>query len=140
MLISSPKEERITLDDYTFDDDYEYVQEKPAEEAQEDESCMHCGLDDTIDDVNDIFFCENCNRGVHQLCETPPIQAFEKNVDPWYCRNCSLTMGISIPEAPPVTAETLLAILQASLQSSSIPIKRKREDNNVDDNDKIKEL
>lgn len=97
----------ITLEDYTFDEEYE------EQTVEEDEICMRCGIKDIIDDVNDIFFCENCNRGVHQLCENPPIQAFEKEVDPWYCRSCCRVKDIPIPTAP-----------SASLPSA----KRKREE------------
>lgn len=134
---TSEKEEHITLDDYTFDEDYEYTEGKLAEEEkeEEDEMCTHCGLGDAVG--NDIFFCESCNRGVHQLCEVPQIQLFEKDVDPWYCRTCCDRMGIPLPQPPPLTAEKLLSILQASLGSIKVPVKRKWEDETID---KINEI
>lgn len=119
-------QQHITLDDYTFDDDdeYEYVaQEQPPEE---NEVCAHCGIADIVEDVNDIFFCEMCDKAVHQFCEDPPIQAFEKNVDPWYCRACCIKQNIPFPSPPQLDAQTLLQRLSAQQQQLDLPIKRKR--------------
>lgn len=84
----------ITLADYTFDDD--------EEEELENAACKLCGIAESKDNVNTIFFCDNCSEGVHQLCENPPIAQYEMEVDPWYCRDCSARMGIPIP--PPIQA------------------------------------
>ncbi|KAI8061466.1 uncharacterized protein B0P05DRAFT_477604 [Gilbertella persicaria] len=93
---TQPEGHVITLEDYTFDEEDEdsRIQE---EEEEEDVPCMHCGIKEIVNDINDMFFCELCNQGVHQLCEEPPIQAFEKNVDPWYCRTCCRAQGLPIP-------------------------------------------
>ncbi|KAI8993182.1 hypothetical protein BDB01DRAFT_775480 [Pilobolus umbonatus] len=114
-LMFVPKEDHITLEDYTFDDEYE---NEPTNHYNEEEEaiCMHCAISDIVEDVNDIFICELCNRGVHQLCEDPPIQSFEKNIDPWYCRTCSRANNYPIP-APP--------------SRSTLPSKRKRNENTV---------
>ncbi|CEP11631.1 hypothetical protein [Parasitella parasitica] len=91
----------ITLEDYTFDD--EYAQDQfllPHDTKEEAELCKHCGIKDIVEDINDMFFCELCNQGVHQLCEEPPMEAFEKDVDPWYCRACCKAQNIPIPSRP----------------------------------------
>ncbi|KAI8380262.1 hypothetical protein BD560DRAFT_387618 [Blakeslea trispora] len=77
--VLQPKEDHvITLEDYTLDDP----------NSEEHIPCMHCGIAEIADDINDMFFCESCHQGVHQLCEDPPIQSFEVKIDPWYCRTC----------------------------------------------------
>ncbi|OZJ03461.1 hypothetical protein BZG36_02752 [Bifiguratus adelaidae] len=37
---------------------------------------------------NQIFLCDKCDEGVHQLCAVPPIRDEEIEQDPWYCREC----------------------------------------------------
>lgn len=123
-LISPPAEEHITLDDYTFDEEDEYLDDTPPINVEEDESCMHCGIKDIVNDINDMFFCEHCNKGVHQLCEKPAIQSFEKNIDPWFCRTCCASKNMPIP----VASQSLLSLLQPSP-----PIKRKREEDNIEE-------
>lgn len=112
------KQQHITLEDYTFDEE----EEGEEEEEEEEESCMHCGIKEIINDVNDMFFCELCNRGVHQLCEDPPILSFEKQVEPWYCRACSKIQGVPLPTPP--EENTLFTFHNTTV---SIPEKRKRE-------------
>lgn len=113
--------QHITLEDYTFDEDeYEYVPEEKS--AEENEKCIHCGISDIVEDVNDIFFCELCDQPVHQFCEDPPIQAFEKNIDPWYCRACCVKQNLPFPSPPQLDQDTLLQHL------SALPVKRKHED------------
>lgn len=119
----------ITLEDYTFDDDDEYRQDQliPSEQdtpQEEDEACKHCGIKDIIEDCNDMFFCELCNQGVHQLCEVPPIEMFEKELDPWYCRTCCKAQNIPIPTAPPAPSSQSF---EKPLDSENV-LKRKRED------------
>ncbi|KAK4509712.1 uncharacterized protein ATC70_007014 [Mucor velutinosus] len=117
----------ITLDDYTFDDDYDQLlQQEPQQDIphEEEELCKHCGIKDIIDDINDMFFCELCNQGVHQLCEDPPIQQFEKNVDPWWCRACSKAQNIPIPTAESVAR---MQLEDAPINDENV-LKRKRED------------
>ncbi|KAI7899934.1 uncharacterized protein BX663DRAFT_440080 [Cokeromyces recurvatus] len=121
----------ITLDDYTFDDEYydEFDQQPDSVPEEENEQCMHCGIRNIIEDVNDMFFCESCNRGVHQLCEDPPIQVFEKDIDPWFCRTCSRAKNLPIP-----TQSSDTSLIQWGAQdkndSNHLLTKRKREDNN----------
>lgn len=93
----SAEANRITLEDYTFDDD-EYTYEDPQ---IEDAICKHCGIPDIAEDINNIFFCDECHMGVHQLCEDPPIATFEQDIDPWYCRECSRRNGLPIPPKRP---------------------------------------
>ncbi|OAD02158.1 hypothetical protein MUCCIDRAFT_164096 [Mucor lusitanicus CBS 277.49] len=117
----------ITLDDYTFDDDYDQlVEQDPGQiiPQEEEEICKHCGIKDIIDDVNDMFFCELCNQGVHQLCEDPPVQEFEKKVDPWWCRACSKAQNIPIPTAASVARATQSE--NAAMHEENA-LKRKRE-------------
>lgn len=92
-----PDANQITWEDYTFEEDY-----TPEEEPTQEESsiCIHCGIEDIVEDVNDIFICESCENGVHQLCENPPIQNYEKEIDPWYCRSCCRAKGLPIPQQP----------------------------------------
>jgi hypothetical protein len=83
-------EQVITLEDYTFDEqDYEQTEEESS-------ICKICHIGDIVDDVNDLFICEHCNLGVHQLCEQPPIEEFEKEIDPWFCRQCSHNKGLPL--------------------------------------------
>lgn len=121
-LAPEPVEEHITLEDYTFDEDYQYIDEQPTYlSVDQDQVCMHCGTTDS-DDMNDMFVCDYCNKGVHQLCENPPIQEFEKQVDPWYCRSCSALQNIPIPNV----SETLKTLLQSPV------LKRKRDEEDED--------
>ncbi|KAG1444221.1 hypothetical protein G6F56_010385 [Rhizopus delemar] len=99
-----PDDSQITWEDYTFENNV-YVE--PTHE--ESLLCIHCGIEDIIDDVNDIFICESCENGVHQLCENPPVQNYEKEIDPWYCRACCKLKNLPIPQQLP-------------------PLKRKREE------------
>lgn len=90
-------DQQITWEDFSFDEDYAY-----ADSAQEENAiCIHCGIEDIVNDVNDIFICESCENGVHQLCEDPPIQNYEKDIDPWYCRACCRAKNLPIPQMPP---------------------------------------
>jgi hypothetical protein len=100
-------EQHITLDDYTFDDEYDYLLNEQQDQQQStltqeelEETCLHCYNKDAHDPGNDMFLCDNCNRGVHQLCENPPIEDFEKEADPWYCRSCSEKLNIPLPVPP----------------------------------------
>lgn len=149
-------EQHITLDDYTFDDDYNFdyldLPEQPPTLTQEEweEICMHCQTKDPHDG-NDMFICDNCNRGVHQLCEDPPVQDYEKLLDPWYCRSCTNQMKTAALlsdtkeendsadtnlAGPSTTALPLPFKEKESTESSSLPphqqhllpTKRKRED------------
>jgi hypothetical protein len=112
----------ITLEDYTFDDEYEQNQLLPEDTQEEEELCKYCGIKDIIEDVNDMFFCEFCNQGVHQLCEDPAIEKFEKDLDPWFCRSCCKAQNIPIPTAPPSTELYVLA------STDENALKRKREE------------
>ncbi|OBZ88160.1 hypothetical protein A0J61_03793 [Choanephora cucurbitarum] len=85
-LLQAEQSQGITLEDYTLE-----------EEEEESIPCMHCGIKEIADDINDIFFCESCHQGVHQLCEDPPIQSFELKIDPWYCRTCCRNKNLPIP-------------------------------------------
>jgi hypothetical protein len=99
----SPSTNGVTLADYSFDDD----QAEMDYEVDDDvEPCKYCGIPDSIDDINTIFFCDECNQGVHQLCEQPPISAFEMDVDPWYCRDCCRRLGRALPIPPPYMSIT----------------------------------
>jgi hypothetical protein len=135
-LLLSKDEHVITLEDYTFDDEYEYEsvdQAQPNEEPpEEDEACMHCGIKEIVNDVNDMFFCEYCNRGVHQFCEEPPILAAEKELDPWYCRTCCRAQNIPIPS---FNSSRLEDIPEEKSPLPSVSIKRKRDDEEEDKHD-----
>ncbi|KAH8548082.1 hypothetical protein BGW37DRAFT_470445 [Umbelopsis sp. PMI_123] len=74
------KRKVITDDDYV--DDYE------NEDMDDGDVCKYCliGLDV---EGNRLFICDACNQCVHQLCETPPIQNEEIEIDPWMCRDCT---------------------------------------------------
>ncbi|KAI8390908.1 uncharacterized protein BYT42DRAFT_591703 [Radiomyces spectabilis] len=104
----------ITFEDYTFDDD-EHVPDvyQQQYEEEDDTVCKHCGIAETADDINTIFFCDECNAGVHMLCEDPPISKYEFDIDPWYCRACSRRKGLPLPQPP---------------LSDSLGIKRKHEE------------
>ncbi|KAL9554099.1 hypothetical protein MBANPS3_002965 [Mucor bainieri] len=121
----------ITLDDYTFDEDYdEILQQEPQPHVsqEEEETCKHCGIKDIVDDINDMFFCELCNQGVHMLCEDPPIQSFEQKVDPWWCRACSKAQNIPIPTAASVEKMQL----ERAPTNDENALKRKREEDEAD--------
>lgn len=142
-LLMAKDEHVITLDDYTFDDEYEYEspdQVQPAEEPpEEEESCMHCGIKEIVNDVNDMFFCEYCNRGVHQLCEEPPIAAAEKDLDPWYCRGCCKVQNIPLRSFTSSLSETprLEDIPEERSPLPSVSIKRKRDTDEEDRSDSL---
>lgn len=97
--------DNVSYQDYIETDSYDSYNNKP-ESTLEDELCKHCGISDTIDDINTIFFCDLCELGVHQLCEDPPISAYEVEIDPWYCRSCTKIIGktasptASAPKSP----------------------------------------
>ncbi|KAI8643171.1 hypothetical protein BD408DRAFT_342904 [Parasitella parasitica] len=113
----------ITLEDYTFDDEYDQDQLLlPQGAREEEEACKHCGIKDIVEDINDIFFCESCNQGVHQLCEEPPVEAFEKDVDPWYCRSCCKAQNIPVPSLP--------QLRDAAIYDENI-LKRKRKEDHT---------
>ncbi|CAO3608704.1 unnamed protein product [Cunninghamella echinulata] len=84
--------DNVSYQDYIETNSYDSYNNKPAS-ALEDELCKHCGIPDTVDDINTIFFCDLCELGVHQLCEDPPISAYEVEIDPWYCRSCTKIIG-----------------------------------------------
>lgn len=74
---------------------YSYEDYNEDEYMEEDETvCKVCHIPDIIDNVNDMFTCDGCELSVHQLCEDPVIQSYEKEIDPWYCRACSRDMGL----------------------------------------------
>ncbi|EPB89306.1 hypothetical protein HMPREF1544_03815 [Mucor circinelloides 1006PhL] len=116
----------ITLEDYTFDDEYDQLLQEPEQEfpQEEEELCKHCGIKDIVEDINDMFFCELCNQGVHQFCEDPPIQKFEKDVDPWWCRACSKAQNIPIPTA----ASFFRLHTENEAMNDENALKRKREE------------
>ncbi|KAI7860093.1 hypothetical protein BDC45DRAFT_431802 [Circinella umbellata] len=108
-------ESGITLADYILDEeDRRYVYDNP----EDDKVCKVCGIDEIIEDVNNMFYCDQCDLGVHQLCEDPPVQQFETEVDPWYCRECSRQKGIPLPQQ------------LINEQSSILPYKRPAEQDN----------
>ncbi|ORX47206.1 hypothetical protein DM01DRAFT_1339223 [Hesseltinella vesiculosa] len=97
----------ITIDDYTYDDEMLDYDQNDVMMTDEDHAvamatCKVCHIADSIDNVNTIFFCDDCDQGVHQLCEDPPIQSFEMDLDPWYCRHCLARKGLPIPTPPAV--------------------------------------
>ncbi|KAJ1679987.1 hypothetical protein EV182_000916 [Spiromyces aspiralis] len=49
--------------------------------------CKECSGDEEGED-NQIFVCDSCDQGIHQLCQDPPIPSTDINVDPWYCADC----------------------------------------------------
>lgn len=48
--------------------------------------CVVCASVEETDD-NQMLLCDDCNRGFHALCLTPPIHEIPK--EEWYCVNCS---------------------------------------------------
>ncbi|KAI9255544.1 hypothetical protein BY458DRAFT_519933 [Sporodiniella umbellata] len=92
-----PENSQISWEDYT-------VEQCDGDELTHEEGalCIHCGIEDIVDDVNDIFICESCESGVHQLCENPPIQNYEKEIDPWFCRACCRQKNLPIPQQLPL--------------------------------------
>ncbi|CAO3638510.1 unnamed protein product [Cunninghamella blakesleeana] len=88
--------------DYDNDNDStsykEYLETMLDHNDLENEVCKHCGISETIDDINTIFFCDLCDLGVHQLCEDPPIPSYEAQYDPWYCRSCSKIIDSTLPQ------------------------------------------
>ncbi|KAI9255608.1 hypothetical protein BDA99DRAFT_442087 [Phascolomyces articulosus] len=93
----------ITLADYILDED---EQQYSYENPEDDKACKICGIEDIIEDVNNMFYCDECNLGVHQFCEDPPIQQFETEIDPWFCRECSRRRGIPLPQ--PINEQALV--------------------------------
>ena len=37
---------------------------------------------------NLIVFCDDCDLGVHQYCQEPPITQYEIDLPKWYCQDC----------------------------------------------------
>ncbi|KAI8576244.1 hypothetical protein K450DRAFT_257806 [Umbelopsis ramanniana AG] len=74
------KRKVITDDDYV--DDYD------NEDMDDGDVCKHCLIGIDVEG-NRLFICDACNQCVHQLCETPPIQNDEIEIDPWLCRECT---------------------------------------------------
>ncbi|KAI8339957.1 hypothetical protein BC941DRAFT_348609 [Chlamydoabsidia padenii] len=115
-------ESSITLADYAFGDDDGDNNLQYDEDKWDMDLCKYCGIGESIDNVNTIFFCDECNLGVHQLCEQPTIGAFEMDIDPWYCRDCSRSKGLPMPIPPPYLSST------NELQNSDTSMKKRKWD------------
>ncbi|KAI8093019.1 uncharacterized protein BX664DRAFT_260136 [Halteromyces radiatus] len=97
-----------------------YMMEYEQEHDELDmDPCKYCGIPESIDDINTIFFCDHCNQGVHQLCEQPPIAAFEMDIDPWYCRECCAMKGLPLPTPPPFISSSSSSTLPIPSSSAS---------------------
>ncbi|KAI8137412.1 hypothetical protein BJV82DRAFT_674761 [Fennellomyces sp. T-0311] len=118
----NPTESGITLADYVLDDDRGYVYENP----EDDKTCKVCGIDEIVEDLNNMYYCDSCNLGVHQLCEDPPIADFEVELDPWYCRECSRLKGIPLPRPNHLNDMALLPVKRSG-DSSFFDPKRRRD-------------
>jgi len=55
------------------------------EKKLESMPCVICKLVEDSDN-NQMLLCDECNRGYHALCLTPPIYSIPK--DDWYCPEC----------------------------------------------------
>ncbi|KAI8991505.1 hypothetical protein BDF20DRAFT_812484 [Mycotypha africana] len=123
----------ITFADYTFDDDgydpndfgVDYAYSATEAPIEDDTACYHCGKKDEFPN-NDIFLCDLCNQGFHQLCEDPPIDNSEIQLDPWYCRTCSKAQNIPLPNLPSSSTrspcyETTTTSTNITEQKASIP-------------------
>lgn len=53
------------------------------EDSEDDEVCAVCGKSDSKA-PNEIIFCENCDKAVHQKCYGVPVIP----EDDWFCRDC----------------------------------------------------
>ncbi|KAI1877407.1 hypothetical protein JX265_003415 [Neoarthrinium moseri] len=53
------------------------------EESEDDEVCAICGKPDS-EAPNEIIFCENCDKAVHQKCYNVPVIPD----DDWFCKDC----------------------------------------------------
>ncbi|KAI9494019.1 hypothetical protein BDB00DRAFT_787459 [Zychaea mexicana] len=124
---AAEEESGITLADYILDeDDQHYMYENP----DDDKVCKVCGIDEIIEDVNNMFYCDHCNLGVHQLCEDPTIAQFETELDPWYCRECSRQKGLPMPQPKDQQALLVLPAKRSNdgQHSTMEEAKRKREE------------
>ncbi|KAI7885339.1 hypothetical protein K492DRAFT_234136 [Lichtheimia hyalospora FSU 10163] len=109
----------ITMEDYLLDEDVEYGDDMEVD----DTVCKVCQIPDIIDNINNMFYCDNCNLGIHQLCAEPPIANYEVDIDPWYCRECCRDKGLPIPPPQPSIHTTPF--------QDQLGIKRKREEDNI---------
>jgi origin recognition complex subunit 4 len=57
--------------------------EEAEEEDEDDEVCVICSKPDSKA-PNEIIFCENCDKAVHQKCYNVPVIP----EDDWFCREC----------------------------------------------------
>lgn len=111
----------ITMEDYLLDEDEEDMD-------VDDTVCKVCQIPDIIDNINNMFYCDNCNLGIHQLCADPPIANYEVDIDPWYCRECCRDKGLPIPPPHPSSSSASTLTLQDQLGT-----KRKRQEEQDND-------
>lgn len=115
----------ITMEDYLLDEDVEYDEEMDVD----DTVCKVCQIPDIIDNINNMFYCDNCNLGIHQLCAEPHIADYEVDIDPWYCRECCRDKGLPIPPPQPQPQPSSSSAHPATFQDQ-LGMKRKREEDN----------
>lgn len=83
------------------------------ERKLDDMPCMICKKVEDSDD-NQMLLCDECNRGCHVLCLTPPLTEVPK--EEWYCPECidklckkenkeSVEVKVEKEEEPPVSLE-----------------------------------
>lgn len=58
-------------------------EEEESEESEDEEVCVICSKPDSKRG-NEIIFCDNCNKAVHQKCYNVP----DIPEDDWFCRDC----------------------------------------------------
>ena len=52
----------------------------------------YCSVCSSGLDENMIVICDNCDRGFHTNCRSPPID-LEKNEGDWFCTECQESEG-----------------------------------------------
>jgi origin recognition complex subunit 4 len=61
----------------------EATDEEDDEDGDDEEVCTICSKPDS-EPPNEIIFCENCDKAVHQKCYNVPVIP----EDDWFCRDC----------------------------------------------------
>lgn len=60
------------------------------DDSQDEQPCRFCLSATVIEEDNVMFICDGCDQAIHQQCASPPIEEWEKEINPWFCIDCRL--------------------------------------------------
>lgn len=89
-----------------------------------DEDITNCEICHEPDREDVMLLCDECNRGYHMDCLSPPLSRIPVGV--WYCMPCQLLLGSDDEEHLRESLQRELAILEEDIRQSGIPAGRLR--------------